>query len=122
MIMQYSEMIDKVIAEGGFGRDLLESEVGEVILLARDAGALSEAVDVWELRNKMLVLRLAVSDEVNIATQEIHPSMFLKLGDDNTRREQIEYVIDKTREWLLDVKAAAVESRRADWRLVTVGG
>lgn len=120
--MQYSEMIDQVIAEGGFGRDLLESEVSEVILLARDTGALSEAVDVWELRNKMLVLTLALSDEVKIPTQELHPSMFLKPGDDNTKREQVEYVIDKAREWLLEVKAAAVESRQADWKSVTVSG
>ena len=120
--MQYAEMIDKVIAEGGFGRDLLESEVPEVIQLARDAGALSDAVDVWELRNKMLVLRLALSDEVSIVTQEIHPSLFLMPGDDNTRREQVEYVIDHAREWLREVKTAAVESRQADWRLVGLGG
>lgn len=115
-------MIDKVIAEGGFSRELLESEVPEVILLAKDAGALGEAVNVWELRNRMLVLTLALSDELVIPTQELHPSMFLKPGDDNTLREEVEYVIDKAREWLLEVKAAAVESRQADWKLVTVGG
>jgi hypothetical protein len=115
--------IDEIAAGGGFSRDIQQSEIEEVIDYATECGVLSDAVAAWSSKGSTGIrLELRLSDEVAVVSGDLGREQFIRPGDDGTKRENIEYVLNKAVEILKELKEAATQSRQADWRGVRIFG
>ena len=115
--------IDVIAVGGGFGRDIQQYEIEEVIEYAVSYGILSDAVSAWGAKGSTgLRLGLRLSDEVNVVSGDLGREQFISPDETATKRENIQYVLDKAAEVLQELKDAATQSRQADWRSVRVFG